>query len=599
MLDDCKGEKFEEVLLHFSTAVVKKMLQSHETKKKPASIAERLGSGRGWRDPEDSRVNPLLYAHESSLRSKRAAQIQCTERLRALEIDLYGRMLALQHEKEAMARGGSTQDRRLKAAGVNPLELKKQLRHDCTGESRWLNITISGDAEHDRDALVEDTFDKLWDNRLSTNQRTPYDPIPSTLLAELEDRVRHQQERLAQWRVFQDQLSKRNEQFIVLQSPIKTPYKSPQKSRFATVQSTPRRMASTRQPLRGNQASHRLQALQSSPTKPPADLEDDHSYLEQARGRTQPLGSPPDLQKKVSVLSQDTGSFQVEEEEQTCEDVAALDLTSPSKKYPSAGPTPVRPSRLPSPSKSPVRRPQASQSFRPDHNNAVHKQVRLDHSVDVEEDAPLEHESHGPPIQPPTPSKPEMPATANALSGEQKIPLVPTPPASSHETLSQRTQRTMADWQQKMSQAPKSYGAPSPKLHRHTRSVPEHRLKSTPDSSPERIAKLSQRTTPYKTCTDHESSAKRAAEEGKQEKTQNTDLVTDTVSEMNRPPFVRDAVASSGMSITSLAPQSDEAKPVTPPQAAAVEEMNMDDMSMFKPRNRLRRSPPNSPSPWG
>lgn len=594
MLDDCKGEKLEEVLLHFSTAVLRKMLRSHETKTNPASIAERLGSGRGWLVPEDSRVNPLLYAHESSLRSKRADQMKRDAKLRALETDFNGRLQTLQHEKESMVQGRSRLDARLKEAGVNSSALKKQLRHDCNGDGRWLNIAISGDAEHDRDAMVEDTFDKVWNNGLTTSQPVPYDPIPSSLLADLEDRVKHQRDRLNNWRTFQNQLSKRNEQFIVLQSPIKTPFKSPQKPRFGTAQSTPRRLPSTRKPVRSNQASLRLQALQSSPIKPPhPDLEAEHRELEQARGRVQPLGSPPDLVKKSSTLHQEQGSLPLEEE-QFCEDLAALDLTSPPQKLYSAEAMPVRSSRLPSPSKSPVRRLQTSASIEPAANDAAPAHPGSRRSVETVEEAPLECSSHDPPSS----AQPATHAIAAAPSREQDVSLLPTPPASSHETLSQRTQRTMADWQQKMNQpqASKSSGVPSssPRLHRHTKSVPQRRLKSTPDSSPERIAKLSQRTTPHRSSTVQDSVPKLVPQYSEQENAPKTAIVEDSVSDVNRVTLMHEGP----LSTLSPVAQPERVKPVTPPPAMEMADANMDDMSVFKPRNRLRRSPPNSPSPW-
>lgn len=340
MLDDCRGEKFVEILLHFSTAVLRK-----RTKRRDSRTALACGIN-------ENASTTLSYVREASLRRLLQSRDRQKQSFRALAEELRNMTIACNSERgsaeqEAVAHG-------IRDVQLDLTELKKQLSDDCKGDDQWLSIAFSGERDHGRDSMIEDTFGKLWHNTLSSSKDTaeplrPCDAIPSGIVADLEQRVRKQQERVAQWHVFQNELSQRNGDLIVAHSPLKMPLRSPQKP--SSSRNTPQRNGSTRNPKTNTQTSLRLQALQASPSKKQAVSQQAVSSGE-ADPQQKPLRSPPDVFKRPQITTRgpDPKTMELDSEERFCDEMAQLKLASPTPTSPVR-----RPTRLPSPSKSPTR----------------------------------------------------------------------------------------------------------------------------------------------------------------------------------------------------------------------------------------------------
>jgi len=146
------------------------------------------------------------------------------------------------HRTEQARKHLREHERSFKAACANVTLTKRQLQHDHTGDQRWLNVILSGDNAQAADDLLEDSFENIWAH-MKVGKGLKYDSKPDSLLADLNKRVEEQQSRLELWRSFQNELSHRNEEFIVLKSPEKSPQKlqlrSPIKSPRKTVKDFP------------------------------------------------------------------------------------------------------------------------------------------------------------------------------------------------------------------------------------------------------------------------------------------------------------------------------------------------------------------------
>jgi len=67
MLDECKGEKFYEILAIFSNAVLKKVLAARDAGDADAAVARRLATATMLSGEQQRSLLPLAIAHKASL----------------------------------------------------------------------------------------------------------------------------------------------------------------------------------------------------------------------------------------------------------------------------------------------------------------------------------------------------------------------------------------------------------------------------------------------------------------------------------------------------------------------------------------------------
>ena len=247
-LDDCIGEKFEELLLFFSTLVLRKTLALREEQSTPARALSVAADLQG---DEVHAVSSLALAHSASLHASIAERQRRRQRLTGLcekfrneENDLVARQSKADTSLESSTSQLTHQDIDIQAT-------KQQLRDEHNGDHVWLELALNGSSEEGRRKVVEDDFETIWDPTL-TGEDISYDFRLNGLLADLEQRVTAQKTRLVSLRALQIEVSQRNEQLIVMpsptKSPMKSPIKSPIKARLIRNESTPMKRA-TLKPL--------------------------------------------------------------------------------------------------------------------------------------------------------------------------------------------------------------------------------------------------------------------------------------------------------------------------------------------------------------
>ena len=201
MLDECKGEKFEEVLGAFSTLVLQRVLAAEQdlepTRARRLALAQRLTS------EEQQSLLPLAIAHRSSL----SALLRKKARLRLK----YREFKTVLDEKEL---GIRTQAKNLEASKasekiVGPTEnlckLKEYFDLHWEGDSRWIDDIFGQDKDGIKDPLLDTPFSDLW-ARLADNTIDQPAPKQQGLLQQLEERVAAQEARLKQWKQFREDL---------------------------------------------------------------------------------------------------------------------------------------------------------------------------------------------------------------------------------------------------------------------------------------------------------------------------------------------------------------------------------------------------------
>lgn len=204
MLDECKGERLEEILAVFSSAVLKKIITEEQSKNKEhIAIAHHLALEKRGYSGDRTEYSPLILAHKASLRNKlrhkNAARDQYkdfAELLNAKEREIASRREQLKTFK--------AQDSKINLSEEDKVQLRRAVRHNWTGNERWMEALIYGNAKSRQDGVLIAPFDRVW-RRVRADR---LDELKDTggLLEQLNGRVHVQKERLGKWQNFHKEM---------------------------------------------------------------------------------------------------------------------------------------------------------------------------------------------------------------------------------------------------------------------------------------------------------------------------------------------------------------------------------------------------------
>ena len=194
MLDDCKGDKFDELLAVFSTAVVRKELAST-----PGWIANpvlKLSVASEVSTQEYQMMVPLILAHRVSLSTMgdRRARIQVTH-------DKFTQLLDTKRE-EASERSKGGDDPVPTEDPVRPDLISHEVKENWLGNEEWADALLYGGSHSSTDAFLELPFSQAWARANQSTVENLSNGSIQDLVANLESRVSHQHKRLNRWREF-------------------------------------------------------------------------------------------------------------------------------------------------------------------------------------------------------------------------------------------------------------------------------------------------------------------------------------------------------------------------------------------------------------
>ncbi|KAK5991513.1 hypothetical protein PT974_09797 [Cladobotryum mycophilum] len=199
MLDDCKGDRLEEVLAYFSTAVLKKVVME-QVATSGAHVDPALSFAtqkRGYRaDKTELRAIALSY---------RASLQRLLEQKEATRVQYRGFAALLSVKEGGIARRNeAVLAKEIKGAGQSVsdnarAEMRRTLRNNWSGSETWMETLLSGDAKEA--GLVTTPFDKVW-RRVQQGRLGELEAEGTGLLQQLESRVQVQKERLQKWNAF-------------------------------------------------------------------------------------------------------------------------------------------------------------------------------------------------------------------------------------------------------------------------------------------------------------------------------------------------------------------------------------------------------------
>ncbi|POR32380.1 Uncharacterized protein TPAR_07419 [Tolypocladium paradoxum] len=202
MLDECKGERLEEVLAYFSTAVLKKVV-ANDGGRCPALAAELALENRGYRG-DNAELGALALAHRVSLRRilerKDVVRSRCRDFADLLSV-----------KERSIARRSEAIRAREEDGGAETLsenareEVRRTVRNNWSGNERWMETLLLGDFGGMGSGLLAVPFDTVW-RRVQQGRLAELEEDGGGLLEQLERRVRVQKERLARWDAFRGEM---------------------------------------------------------------------------------------------------------------------------------------------------------------------------------------------------------------------------------------------------------------------------------------------------------------------------------------------------------------------------------------------------------
>ncbi|KAE8350891.1 HAUS augmin-like complex subunit 6 N-terminus-domain-containing protein [Aspergillus coremiiformis] len=199
MLDDCKGDKFDELLAVFSTAVLRKALTASADDGLGTS-AVKLSMAPGLTQQEYQRMLPLILAHRVSLKGvgERRSRIQ----------DTHQNFLQLLDHKKSQLELRSTENRPPIADQADLDKLAREIKANWRGDANWAETLLYGGGRSSSDAFLELPFSTAWSKaKASTVEDLSTSSTPD-LLIDLESRISRQHARLQKWRQYHSSMQR-------------------------------------------------------------------------------------------------------------------------------------------------------------------------------------------------------------------------------------------------------------------------------------------------------------------------------------------------------------------------------------------------------
>ncbi|TQV92836.1 hypothetical protein IF1G_08760 [Cordyceps javanica] len=193
MLDDCKGERLEEVLASFSSAVLRSTLACR-SKTRPLAVEVALDD-RGY---HGHLLRPLIIAHRVSLKQSLSRRREAEAKFRD-----FGDLLAMK-ERGITRRNEILRAREASESGSAISEdvrqrIRQMVRNNWSGNEAWMDTLLAGDAAStEAKGLLGTPYDRVW-RRVQQGRLAELEDDGRGLLQQLDSRVDAQKQRLARW----------------------------------------------------------------------------------------------------------------------------------------------------------------------------------------------------------------------------------------------------------------------------------------------------------------------------------------------------------------------------------------------------------------
>ncbi|KAF7509227.1 hypothetical protein GJ744_008287 [Endocarpon pusillum] len=207
MLDECKGDKLEEVLRVFTMAILRKEAcrRLHSVSPTPTRYVEVLTAPEDLSIEQRQRLLPLVLAHRINLKK------QLNER-RRIDGEFRNEM---RHLDDARAKLREKREMVLARQGKLPNVTQEKLeaisddvQAAWTGNEQWAEVLLHGGLSDLELPLTRNSVRDGAQQICSTTENEPLSCPPNNLLADLNERIEKHRSRLRKWTEFRDSLEK-------------------------------------------------------------------------------------------------------------------------------------------------------------------------------------------------------------------------------------------------------------------------------------------------------------------------------------------------------------------------------------------------------
>ncbi|EER45615.1 conserved hypothetical protein [Histoplasma capsulatum H143] len=194
MLDECKGEKFEEALAIFSLTVLRKVILARKGEHHNP-VLEMTINGRASSSEQEMLV-PLIIAHRVSLTTMINDKCHVRQAYDQLKTLLENKTIELAaRSKQAANKPTADED-----------ELSHEIMNLWHGNEKWAHTILNGGIRVSTDHVLESSFSQTL-SLIRNGQLGDIGNRPSSdLLADLDNRLSEQKARVEKWRKFKHTL---------------------------------------------------------------------------------------------------------------------------------------------------------------------------------------------------------------------------------------------------------------------------------------------------------------------------------------------------------------------------------------------------------
>lgn len=207
MLDECKGERFEEVLAVFSSAVLKKLVAEralnagHEY---TPAISEKISLENYGYSGDRTHINALLLAHKSSLRKTLEDKLAARKKYQDFEKLVASEQQKLAKRNEALKASADSQAHPNIPDGLMK-QTRQMIKTNWTGSDQWADTLLRNDTGMNQGGLLASDFSQVWSG-VRAGQLAEMENSSTGLLEKLDQRVTLQRSRLEKWQEFRQQV---------------------------------------------------------------------------------------------------------------------------------------------------------------------------------------------------------------------------------------------------------------------------------------------------------------------------------------------------------------------------------------------------------
>ena len=243
MFDDCKGEKFLELMVAFSTLVLRKVVTA--SGEGANSVSRQLFAKDKTQMTEKRSMLPLAISHRGSLQTvlRNRAQLRARYMDFSQVLDLKDREVDRRFEKVV-----ETQDYLDEniAPEATVARISKQFERHWHGDPRYVNAITQGDQSTTSDGILDRPFHEVWPEVSQGTYDPDFETTCQSLLQDLERRVSVQSGRLRKWQAMKANMQEKASSKVVTASPSRiaertSPNKAREKERVFSPRKSPRK----------------------------------------------------------------------------------------------------------------------------------------------------------------------------------------------------------------------------------------------------------------------------------------------------------------------------------------------------------------------